>query len=55
MHSAIKSYKRWRDKLPDNDQAKKKFSTVPHVITSNIEHCATTLPLKNWESEGEIG
>ena len=27
---------------------------IPHIITSNIEHCATELPLKAWQREGKI-
>jgi cysteine sulfinate desulfinase/cysteine desulfurase-like protein len=27
----------------------------PHVITTNIEHCATELPLKAWQETGKIG
>ena len=27
---------------------------IPHIITTNIEHCATELPLKQWETDGRI-
>jgi len=27
-------------------------SNLPHIVTSNIEHCAVTLPLKTLEQEG---
>ena len=31
------------------------FSLVrPHVVTSNIEHVAIDLPLRQWESDGLI-
>ena len=44
MHWAIEAYKACHD-----DQAE-----IPHVITSNIEHCATELPLKKWQQAGQI-
>ena len=42
MHWAVENYK---SKHPDK---------IPHVITTNIEHCATELPLKQWEKDGRI-
>ena len=42
MHWAIESFK---NQFPDQ---------VPHIVTSNIEHCATELPLKSWQKEGRI-
>ena len=42
MHWAIETFK---SKYPNQ---------VPHIITTNIEHCATELPLKAWQKEGRI-
>ena len=42
MHWAIESF---RSKFPEK---------IPHVVTTNIEHCATELPLKAWRKEGKI-
>ena len=44
MHSAIEAFRKSNP-----------VATIPHVITTNVEHCATELPLKKWESEGKIG
>ena len=43
MHWAIENYK-----------AKNPSGEIPHIITTNIEHCATELPLKQWRKEGKI-
>ena len=43
MHWAIRNFKK---ASPDEK---------PHVVTTNIEHCATELPLKEWSKENEIG
>ena len=42
MHWAIESFKL---KHPDK---------IPHIVTTNIEHCATELPLKSWSDQGKI-
>ena len=42
MHWAIESF---RSKFPEK---------TPHIVTTNIEHCATELPLKAWQKEGRI-
>ena len=42
MNWAIEAF---RSQFPDQ---------IPHIITSNIEHCATELPLKAWQKEGKI-
>ena len=42
MHWAIESF---RSKFPEK---------IPHIVTTNIEHCATELPLKAWQKEGKI-
>ena len=44
MHSAIEAFKSTSSR-----------ERIPHIITTNVEHCATELPLKNWTSKGEIG
>ena len=43
MHWAIENYK-----------LKNPSGLKPHIITTNIEHCATELPLKQWQKEGKI-
>ena len=43
MHWAIRNFKK---ASPDEK---------PHVVTTNIEHCATELPLKEWSKENEMG
>jgi hypothetical protein len=48
MHSAIEEFLKWSSKHS-------KESVKPHVVTTNIEHCATELPLKHWEEKGIIG
>ena len=47
MHSAIESFLKW-SKTEEDDNAK------PHMITTNVEHPATELPLKHWEQSGRI-
>ena len=42
MHWAIEAFK------------KQFLGKIPHIVTSNIEHCATELPLKRWQEKGEI-
>ena len=49
MHSAIVEYRKW---ATSNEMASSK---LPHVVTTNVEHCATELPLKHWEEQGLIG
>jgi hypothetical protein len=48
MHSAIEEFLKW-------SSTHSKESVKPHVVTTNIEHCATELPLKHWEEKGIIG
>jgi hypothetical protein len=47
MHSAIEEFRRW-------SKTNGKLG-LPHVITTNVEHCATELPLKHWMEQGLIG
>ena len=54
MHSAVESFREWRKKL-DEEEGVSCSTWIPHVITSNIEHVATELPLKKWQEEGKIG
>jgi len=44
IHSAVICF----SKLVGNGQK-------PHIITTNIEHCAIELPLKHLEKEGLVG
>ena len=46
MHWAIEEFKR----NPMITSGEK-----PHIITTNIEHCATELPLKRWAEMNLIG
>jgi len=50
MHSAIAEYRKWA--ISNGIQLS---SNRPHVLTTNVEHCATELPLKHWEEQGLIG
>ena len=43
MHWAIENFKSINPSRPK-----------PHIITTNIEHCATELPLKQWQKESKI-
>ena len=43
MHWSIENFK------------KNNKDVIPHIVTSNIEHCATELPLKQWKIENKIG
>ena len=43
MHWTIENFK------------KNKKDVIPHIVTSNIEHCATELPLKQWKIDNRIG
>ena len=55
MHSAIESFHSWsRNEAHIDGSSPIVTSTVPHVITTNIEHVATDLPLRKWEKEGKI-
>ena len=47
MHSAIEEFRLW-------SKSSGKIG-LPHVVTTNIEHCATELPLKHWMERGLIG
>ena len=47
MHSAIQEFTQWSNVTGNRGKA--------HVITTNIEHCATELPVKNWAHQGLIG
>ena len=46
MHWAIEEFK--RNPLITSGEK-------PHIITTNIEHCATELPLKRWAEMNLIG
>lgn len=50
MHSAIAEYRTWA-----TSNGIQSSSNRPHVLTTNVEHCATELPLKHWEEQGLIG
>ena len=46
MHWAIEEFK--RNPLISSGEK-------PHIITTNIEHCATELPLQHWAEMNLIG
>ena len=48
--SAIESYKSWKPVSGDVNSVSK----LPHVVTTNIEHPAIDLPLRQWRKEGTI-
>ena len=48
--SAIESYKSWQ---PASGHVNS-VSKLPHVVTTNIEHPAIDLPLRQWKKEGTI-
>ena len=56
MYSAISLYTDWvRSKSQRaNGSSEPSDKNIPHVITTNIEHVATDLPLRRWEKEGKI-
>ena len=54
MYSAIMSYNFWgKNKREKNDDTTTKEKEIPHIITTNIEHVATDLPLRMWERDGK--
>ena len=52
MFSAVESYKSWCKKSISTANSVPK---LPHVVTTNIEHPAVDLPLRQWSEEGTIG
>ena len=56
MHSSIQSFRSWsRDNKDKKDSLTPTAnSDIPHIITTNIEHVATDLPLRKWEKDGLI-
>ena len=56
MHSAIESFHSWsRSKNQDiADSTINNETVIPHILTTNIEHVATDLPLRKWDKEGKI-
>ena len=56
MHSAIQSFHSWlKDSKVNGDiSTQTGNSDIPHVISTNIEHVATDLPLRKWEKDGLI-
>ena len=56
MYSAIQSYDLWLQVNTNTVDGTKTASAknIPHIITTNIEHVATDLPLRRWEKEGKI-
>jgi cysteine sulfinate desulfinase/cysteine desulfurase-like protein len=62
MHSAIESYMTRQQQNRTNGSSSSSNGhvnggndVIPHVVTTNIEHPATELPLRQWEQEGRIG
>ena len=53
MFSAIESYKSWCKNSISADA--NSVPKLPHVVTTNIEHPAVDLPLRQWSKEGTIG
>jgi len=51
LFSAIESYKSWCKKSISETNP---VPRLPHVITTNIEHPAVDLPLRQWSKEGTI-
>lgn len=51
MFSAVESYKSWCKKSISTANSVPK---LPHVVTTNIEHPAVDLPLRQWSEEGTI-
>ena len=52
MFSAVESYKSWcKNSFADANPVPK----LPHVVTTNIEHPAVDLPLRQWRKEETIG
>ena len=49
MHSATVEFRKWSAATGNVT------SSIPHIVTTNIEHCATELPLKHWLQQGLIG
>ena len=41
MHWAMEAFKTFNS------------NAIPHIVTTNIEHCATELPLKKWRDHGQ--
>ena len=55
IYSAIMSYNVWaKNKREEKYDTATTEKEIPHIITTNIEHVATDLPLKRWEKEGKI-
>ena len=54
LHSAIQSYTSWLQNKQRGKVSLADTEDIPHIITTNIEHVAIDLPLKEWEKKGMI-
>ena len=54
MHSAIESFHSWSKNIKVEKGNSTSDTVIPHIITTNIEHVATDLPLRKWEKDGKI-
>ena len=58
LYSAVQLYKEWfSTKMEDSATPAKTDSpiinqSIPHILTTNIEHVAVELPLRKWQEDG---
>ncbi len=52
IHSSVRVFEEWQAKQEDGTKRRK---VLPRVVTTNVEHVATELPLSKLQKEGKIG